>query len=145
MTDKTSQQCAAVIMDTFHMMMRNVMSEARKHVSSEISIQQFRTMKIIENNEGASLSLVSERLGATLSAASKIVDGLVEHGYISRDLAEDDRRRLILSITDTGKRAVESVHLETIVCLADKLSGLSTGECAMLNLAMDILRSAFIQ
>ena len=131
-------------MGTFHTMMRTVGPEARKHSSSELSMQQFRAMKMIEHHEGASLSLVSEHLGSTLSATSKLVDGLVERGCIRRETAEDDRRRLILALTDAGMQVMESVHIHVITCLADKLATLSPNECAIVNLAMDILRSALV-
>lgn len=144
MTSELRQQCATGVMDTFHMMMRTVGPEARKQSSTELSMQQFRTMMTIERHEGASLSLVSEHLGSTLSATSKLVDRLVERGYIHRETAEDDRRRLLLALTDQGSQVMESVHMEVISCLAGKLDGLSPNECAILNLAMDVLRSALV-
>ena len=144
MTDGLQQQCAAGLMDTFHMMMRTIRPEARKHPPCDPSMQQFRAMKTIERHEGASLSLVSEHLGATLSATSKLVDGLVERGWIRRGNAQDDRRRLILTLTEVGVQVLESVHLQVISTLAGKLSSLSPGECAMINLAMDSLRTALV-
>ena len=144
MTDKLRQQCATGVMDTFHTMMRIVGPEARKQSSSDLSMQQFRAMMTIERHEGASLSLVSEHLGSTLSATSKLVDGLVDRGFIRRETAEDDRRKLILALTDAGVRIMESVHMRVITCLAGKLDVLTPNECSIVNLAMDILRSAFI-
>lgn len=142
MEDGLQHQCASTVMDTFHTMMRIVGPEARKRSSLGLSMQQFRAMKTIEMNTGASLSLVSEHLGGTLSATSKLVDGLVERGYIRRKTAEDDRRKLILALTEAGETILATVHIEVISCLGEKLAALTPGECGMLNLAMDILRSA---
>ncbi len=144
MADELRKQCASTVMDTFHTMMRTIGPEARKHSSSDLSMQQFRAMKTIEKHEGASLSLVSEHLGATLSATSKLVDGLVERGWVRRDIDEEDRRKLILALTDAGAEVMKSVHMEVITCLSNKLASLTPGECAMLNLAMDILRSTLV-
>lgn len=142
MANGQQQQCATTVMDTFHTMMRTVAPEARKQSTHGLSMQQFRAMMTIERHEGASLSLVSEHLGGTLSAASKLVDALVDRGYIRRQTAEDDRRKLILALTDAGAQILASGHIEVISCLAKKLAALTPGECGMLNLAMDILRSA---
>ena len=142
MANGLQQECATIVMDTFHTMMRTVAPEARKHSTLGLSMQQFRALMTIERQKGASLSLVSEHLGGTLSATSKLVDGLVERGFIRRENAEDDRRRLILALTDTGTQVLASVHMEVISCLGEKLAALTPGECGMLNLAMDILRSA---
>lgn len=144
MTEELHMQCAATVMDTFHTMMRTIGPEARRHSSSDLSMQQFRTMRTIEKHQGTSLSLVSEHLGATLSATSKLVDGLVEKGWVRRDIDEDDRRRLTLALTDAGAELMKSAHMEVINCLSEKLASLTSGECAMLNLAMDLLRSTLV-
>lgn len=144
MTEDLVRQCSTSVMDTFHTMMRSVGPEARKRSSSELSMQQFRAMKTIEQHAGASLSRVSEHIGATLSSTSKLVDGLVERGCIRRETAEDDRRKLVLALTDSGTRLLQSIHMEVISCLAERLSVLSPSECQMVALAMDVLRSALV-
>lgn len=144
MTEDLVRQCSTSVMETFHTMIRSVGAEARKRSASELSFQQFRAMKTIEQHSGASLSLVSEHLGATLSASSKLIDGLVDRGLVCRETAEDDRRRLILALTEAGERAIDSVHMEQVSCLAERLTVLSPSECRMLALAMDVLRSALV-
>jgi len=144
MADEAVGQCAATVMDTLHMVMRAVRPDAQKHSRLDLSMHQFRALITIKHHEGASLSLVSEHMGATLSAASKLIEGLVERGYVRRETATDDRRKLLLALTDTGRDALASVHLEVISCLAEKLARLSSSECAMIDLAMDVLRSAII-
>lgn len=144
MSDETTQQCAANVMDTFHAIMRAIKPEARKGSHAELSVQQFRALMIIDRHQGASLSLVSEHLGATLSAASKLIDGLVERGYVRRSSSTDDRRKLTLEVSKTGAKILESLHLEVVSCLAQRLANLSSGEQSMVNLAMDLLRSALV-
>jgi DNA-binding MarR family transcriptional regulator len=144
MTDDAVRQCATTVMDTLHMVMRAVRPEGQKHPQVDLSMHQFRALITIKHHEGASLSLVSEHMGATLSSASKLIDGLVERGYVRRETAPDDRRKLLLALSDTGRDALASVHLEVISHLAEKLTKLSPSECAMIDLAMDVLRSAII-
>lgn len=142
MTDDRTWQCAATLMETFHLMMRTVGPEMRRRSSPPLSFAQFRVVKALEHHRGASLSQVAEHLGATLSAASKVVDGLVERGYVQRETAEDDRRKLTLSLTPSGEQVLESLHQEAVSCLAERLTTLSSNECEMLSLAMDMLRSS---
>jgi DNA-binding MarR family transcriptional regulator len=144
MAREPNQHCAANVMETFHLMMRAVGREARARHSEEFPIHQFRALITIKDHEGASLSQVSEHLGASVSAASKVVDGLVDRGYVLRKTAEQDRRKLVLALTEAGEEAVNSVKLAMHQHLAEKLVSLSPGECAMLNLAMDLLRSAMV-
>jgi len=131
-------------METFHAMMRAVGREARRQSAEDLPVHQFRALMTIKDHQGASLSKVAAHLGATLSAASKIVDHLVERGYVRRETAEQDRRRLTLALTDAGEDAVNSVKLRMHSCLAEKLTALTPGECSVLEVAMDILRSALV-
>ncbi len=141
MTNDRVQQCAATLMDTFHFMMRTIGAEMRKRPPEVLSFHQFRVLKAIQEHKGASLSQVAERLGDSLSAASKLVDSLVEQGFVARSTAEDDRRKLALEVTDAGREAMNVVHRQALSLLSEKLASLSLSECAMLDLAMDILRS----
>lgn len=144
MADDGVQQCAATVMDTFHTMMRALKPDPQKRSQMDLSMHQFRALITIKHHEGASLSLVSEHMAATLSATSKLIDGLVERGYVRRETAPDDRRKLVLALTDTGKDVLASVHLEVISRLAGKLARLSPNETAMIDLAMGVLRSAIV-
>ncbi len=145
MGDDTARQCATNLMDTFHVMMKRVVGpEARKRQPMVLTFPQFRIVRTIEHHEGASMSQVAEHVGATLSATSKLVEGLVERGYVQRETSKDDRRKKVLALTDTGAQVLASLHQEAISCLADRLVTLSPSECAMINLAMDVLRSALL-
>lgn len=144
MANETVTQCAANLMDCFHVMMHAVHSDRRGQAPKELSLQQFRAMRIIRDNEGASLSNVADHLGNTLSATSKLIDGLVERGYVMRGTALDDRRKLILEITDSGASKLDSIHMAVISTLAEKLEGLTPSECAIIDLAMEIMRRALL-
>jgi DNA-binding MarR family transcriptional regulator len=141
MADETVKQCASTILDTIHVIWRSVGGEMRKEAPKELSMQQFRAMRGIERLEGPSVSQLAERMGTTLSAASRLVEGLVEKGYVERETAGDDRRRLVLGLTEQGQKELESVHIKAAGFLADKLQAMTPTECAVVNLAMDLLRA----
>lgn len=144
MADDTTRLCAINLMDTLHTIMHVVGVEMHKHSTDELSLQQFRSMNMIRRHRGTSLSHMAEHLGTTVSAASKIVDGLAERGLVRRDTSTDDRRKLMLELTEFGEQTVDQVHEQASSYLAQRLGILSPGECAMLNLAMDLLRGALV-
>ena len=41
--------------------------------------------------------------GASASAMTRLVDGLVKRGWASRERAEEDRRRVVVTLTDEGE------------------------------------------
>lgn len=139
MAVEPATECAGAVWGTFHRMMRSVVPDPRKRPSNDLSIQQFRAMLTIKHHEGSSLSELREHMGATISAASKLVDGLVDRGYIRRENAADDRRRLILALTATGREKLQEVDSEILSRLAGKLAVLSQTERSVVMLAMDLL------
>ena len=47
-------------------------------------------------------------LGVTKQAVSQLVDALVNRGYLTRGSDPDDRRRIVLDLTDRGRAALEA-------------------------------------
>ncbi len=54
-------------------------------------------------------SQLARRLGVTAPACTTVVDQLVADGFVLRGPAADDRRRVVLTITPKGRRALEKV------------------------------------
>jgi DNA-binding MarR family transcriptional regulator len=63
----------------------------------------------IRRNGGSvgSAGNVAKDFGISKQAASKLIDTLVIRGYIERSTDPDDRRRLLLELTDRGREAAD--------------------------------------
>jgi len=59
---------------------------------------------------GAPLHAIIEELGVSKQAASQLVDTLVERGYLDRSTDPDDRRRVVVSLTERGQAAAEATR-----------------------------------
>ena len=138
------QQCAALMMDTIPMVMRAVGGEMFKHRSAELPMQQFRALMIIKHHKGTSLSTVAKLLGSSISSASKLIDGLVQRSFTTRQTCTDDRRRMTLALTEAGEEMLQSIHLEQLSYLAERLAPLPRGDCETIVKAMESLRSIFV-
>ena len=136
-------QCAAELLDTVPLLMRVIRTNVRSHSGPELSMPQFRTLAFLGRNECAMLSDVSNFLGLTLPAASKLVDGLVAAKLASRETPAGDRRRISLELTRTGRRKYEAVVQAAREFLAGKLRHLSASERVSLLGAMSLLHRAF--
>ena len=136
-------QCAAELLDTVPLLMRVIRTNVRSHSGPELSMPQFRTLAFLGRNECAMLSDVSNFLGLSLPAASKLVDGLVAAKLASRETHSGDRRRVSLELTKAGRRKYEAVLLAAREFLAGKLDHLSAVERASLLGAMSLLHRAF--
>ena len=60
---------------------------------------------------------IVDSLNLLASTATRQVDTLVSQGLIKRDVAETDRRKVILTLTEKGKQANErlKIHLDKVI------------------------------
>ncbi len=59
--------------------------------------------------DGAAFSDVIADLGVSKQTASQLIDTLVVRGYVERTADPDDRRRLLLTLTERGRAASDVV------------------------------------
>jgi DNA-binding MarR family transcriptional regulator len=57
---------------------------------------------------GAARQDMTAELGITKQAVSQLVDTLVSRGYVSREADPDDRRRIVLTLTDRGEQVLHA-------------------------------------
>jgi DNA-binding MarR family transcriptional regulator len=67
----------------------------------------YRALLAIESQPDASIGTVAEVLEIDASTASRIVERVVDGGYVRRSESARDRRRSILHLTDTGHSALQ--------------------------------------
>ena len=136
-------QCAAELLETIPLLMRVIRTNVRSHSGPELSMPQFRTLAFLGRNECAMLSDVSNFLGLTPPAASKLIDGLVAAKLASRKTPAGDRRRVSLELTAAGRRKYEAVVEAAREFLAVKMRHFNATERAAVLGAMSLLHRAF--
>ncbi len=140
----TAKACAARVLDTVPPVMQFIRVEMRDHRTVSISVPQFRVLTFLERRPGGSLSDVAERVGLSLPAMSRLIDGLLERGLLTRQESPVDRRRVDLRITDSGRDLVRTARQGALARLSEVLESLSARERAVVMEAMEILRPLFL-
>jgi long-chain acyl-CoA synthetase len=115
----------------------------------ELSMPQFRVLSLLADGSSASSALAG-RLAVSPPSLTAVVDGLVARGMVERRADADDRRRLSLQLTASGKKAlraaeaaIESRLAEIGAHLEDPESAASVIEAlAVWNHALDEYREA---
>lgn len=97
------EACARAILETLPMVMRAVRAGLRDSAAPGFSEAQFRTMLFLHHHRGASLSDLAGFHGLTLPSMSRLVDGLVARGAVTRRIHSTDRRRIALALTPRGR------------------------------------------
>jgi DNA-binding MarR family transcriptional regulator len=131
------------VLETVPLVMRTIRGEMRRHRAADLSVPQFRTLAYIHRHRGVSLSSVAEHIGLTLPSMSKLVDGLVARGLITRESCADDRRRVTLAITARGRTILQAARDAALSSLADRLESLSEPERITVVRAMQTLHRVF--
>ena len=116
------------------------------HVLNEVLVRLFRNINVIEERaictgdykdvtandmhaiemeEARNMSSVARSLGVTTGTLTIAVNSLVKKGYVERARSEEDRRVVLVSLSEKGKRAYlhhRQFHEQMIEAIVEELS-----------------------
>ncbi len=138
------RETAALIIDNVPLLMRLLRAKFREKRSGELSMAEFRTLAFLDANRGASLSEAAGQIGLSLPSMSKLVDALVNHGLLSRTAHGQDRRRVCLALTPTGRHELHEAYRHAESFFTDKLAELSSDQRSQVAESIDMLRRLFV-
>ena len=78
-----------------------------------VSYPQFFLLAYLEEEECLSMSSIARIMGHSTAAATGMVDKLEELGHLKRFTAASDRRKIMVSITERGKKLVDDMRSNT--------------------------------
>ncbi len=139
----SAEMCAGVVLEVVPLVMRVLRAEMRSHRAADLTVPQFRTLKFLDRQRGASLSEAAEHVGIALPSMSTLVNGLVDRKLIVRATAATDRRRVTLALTERGQALLAETYAATQARLAETLRGLSGADRAGVVQALEALRRVF--
>ncbi len=114
-------------------------SVSRAAGENRLSLRQLSALTMIES-EKTSLGDVARRLMVTPAVVTGLIDRLEKRGYVRRINSTDDRRRVLLALTDEGRAAAESVSNLLQQEMATALSAFSSEEMDELDRCLTRLR-----
>jgi len=68
-----------------------------------ITFSEYKVLSFLSNVPSAEMSRIKNNLNITGAFATNIVDKLVKNKLVIRQRSEDDRRKIIIAITDNGR------------------------------------------
>ena len=89
---------------------------------------QLTVVKLLETFGDLSLSDLSERIRAQNSTVTGIIDRMEREGLVRRERSKDDRRKILIRLTDKGERLAGDVPVEPIEIFRGAIEGLSSAE-----------------
>jgi DNA-binding MarR family transcriptional regulator len=142
-TRKKTQQCATRVMEAVPLVMRFIRADMRAINATDMSVPQFRTLAFLDRHPGASLSELAEHLGVTRATASANTERLVQRNFIHCCDHPQERRRVELKLTQTGKEHLQTAREQTRAYIADLLDSLGDEQIAQIDTGLSLLKQVF--
>ncbi|WP_241159189.1 MarR family winged helix-turn-helix transcriptional regulator [Adlercreutzia sp. ZJ141] len=128
---------------TFNSILRIEERVLNNRITQGLSITDVHTIAAVGLHEENPMSVVAARLGVTLATLTTAVNRLEREGFVQRVRAEDDRRKVLLSLTAEGRKVhrVHSLFHQHMV--DDALLGLTDQEERVLATALSKVKRYF--
>ncbi len=93
-----------------------------------VSFPQFFLLAALDHKEVLTMSAIAQKMGHTTAAASGLVARLENLGYVVRSSAREDRRKVMVCITEKGSALVRRIREEMVGNLMKVMTHLTRGE-----------------
>ena len=93
-----------------------------------VSFPQFFLLAVLDQKEVLTMSAIAQKMGHTTAAASGLVARLENLGYVVRASAREDRRKVLVCITEKGSALVRRIREEMVGNLMKLMAFLSPEE-----------------
>jgi DNA-binding MarR family transcriptional regulator len=104
-----------------------------------------RSLAFLNRHPGASLSELAEHLGVTCATASTTIERLVQRNLVERNDHPQERRRVVLSLTQEGKSLLEQSQEKTRAHIAEIIKELTPEQISQIEEGLTLLKNVFEQ
>lgn len=77
--------------------------------NESVTITQFRTLVVLGNQPDLTLNQLADHLGVNASTAMRMINRLLKAGLVSRRENPNDRREILLGLSEAGRDIVDTV------------------------------------
>jgi len=131
-----AERLADFILFTQRSCILNLSSELNKE---KLSFPQFFLLAYLSSEEFLAMSDIAQKMGHSTAAATGLVDRLEKLGFVERKQAADDRRKIIVRITDAGVKMVAKMRKEIAQNISVLMSDMDAEETETVEGAKRVL------
>ncbi len=100
-----NQTLNELLVGLFHDIMTIEEKAIRKGPFKEVTVNDMHVIEAIGVEKSKNMSTVAKSLGVTMGTLTISVNALVKKGFVERIRSEEDRRVVLVSLTQQGKKA----------------------------------------
>jgi DNA-binding MarR family transcriptional regulator len=109
------------------------------HCCEGVTIAQCHTLLALQANGSLNLNDLSEKLFLDKSTVSRTVDSLVKIRTVNRIIPEENRRKVLISLTEKGTGICQQINRESDEYFAAILESIPAGDLPVFLRAFDIM------
>jgi len=122
----SAQELSEVIAPVWALIQRRSSADLFRVVADlNASFSQVKMLFLLEDGREHSVKEIAERLGLSVAAASRAIDGMIERDYVVRRESDEDRRSRLVKLSAHGREIVETVvnaRMATLRAFAEDLT-----------------------
>ncbi len=108
----------------------------------DMSMPQMKVLMLLNNHGTLKVSDIAEKMGASLSNTTEPLDRLEKSCFITRAPSEEDRRSVVVQLTENAKDIFRDLYQKGHVKLKRSLETLTAEEKQTVNQGLAILARA---
>ncbi|WP_240620323.1 MarR family winged helix-turn-helix transcriptional regulator [Peribacillus acanthi] len=112
----------------FRTVFRQMRLELNNLYGTELNANEFSVLRFLLLNGNSPASYISKYLNVSASHITSVTDSLANKGYIVRLRSAQDRRLVLISLTEEGKNKVEELEKKKSEFLRSKFDKFTEGE-----------------
>jgi len=97
-------------------------------LDGKLTVSHYIILNLLNDRKDSNMSELAKNLKLTMSATTSIVDKMVELKLVKRRHCEDDRRIVLITLTENGRMLVSKISKDRLVVIRGILSVLSEKE-----------------
>ena len=117
-TNKTAESLANL---TFNLLARCQEKDARLADEQRLLEAEFKCLRLFGSAKSLNNKEIAKRMNLSQSRLTRIIDGLVQKGYLKREIDQTDRRNIKVTLSRRGKiftnkldKAFMEIHTEIL-------------------------------
>jgi len=100
----------AAAWETFFRTTRRMRARSAKEQIAGLTLPQYHLLEALSGDEELSVGSLAEAAGVAPPTATRMLDCLARDGYVERRHSESDRRAVLVSLTPSGRIAVQAAR-----------------------------------
>jgi DNA-binding MarR family transcriptional regulator len=127
MTDRKQQ--IEQLMEKLHSLKRLMTPDSLAAGGEDcLAHSQWLALHLVSRQEGIGIKELAAALSITSSAATQLVDGLVNKGFLNRQPSLEDRRALHLSLPEESRQKIDAIKVQRLERLCAIFGALDDAE-----------------